>query len=60
MHPENALLDFQRDTAPLVCLADLIDSDMDASERERALALAVQQIHERAERTPEVVAQRSD
>lgn len=50
MHPENALLDFQCDSTPLVSLADLIDANPDASETERVLALAVQQVHERAER----------
>ena len=55
MHPESALLDFQRETAPLVYLAELIEADADASDQLRALALAVQQTCERAERALEEV-----
>ena len=40
-HPEGNLLDFQREIAPLVYLAETIESDLEIPDRVRVLCLAI-------------------
>ena len=54
-HPENALLDFQRHTAPALYLSQIIQENGNAPERVHVLCQAVQLVHERAEEALEEV-----
>ncbi len=48
-HPEAALLDFQWETAPLVFLAEHLEEASEIPDEVRALCLAVQKVHRKAE-----------
>ena len=45
-HPENTLLDLQRQAAPLVYLAQYIEESGDVSEQMRVLCQAVEAVYE--------------